>query len=67
MKRKFCFFMLLLMSVTFIYAENEKIVIAHRGACGYLPEHTLEARMLNLALTPLFCQTCVMCRFYSRI
>ena len=22
------------------------IVIAHRGACGYLPEHTLEAKAL---------------------
>ena len=23
--------------------KKEKIIIAHRGACGYLPEHTLEA------------------------
>ena len=29
MKRKFCFFMLLLMSVAFTYAENEKIVIKY--------------------------------------
>ena len=25
---------------------NQKIVIAHRGACGYLPEHTLEAKAM---------------------
>ena len=24
--------------------SNEKIVIAHRGASGYLPEHTLPAK-----------------------
>jgi glycerophosphoryl diester phosphodiesterase len=26
--------------------ENSKIIIAHRGASGYLPEHTLEAKAL---------------------
>lgn len=26
--------------------SNPPIVIAHRGACGYLPEHTLEAKAL---------------------
>ncbi len=26
--------------------NNSPIVIAHRGACGYLPEHTLEAKAL---------------------
>ncbi|MBL1416087.1 MAG: glycerophosphodiester phosphodiesterase [Moritella sp.] len=26
-----------------VFAANDKIVIAHRGASGYLPEHTLEA------------------------
>lgn len=30
-------------------AEGEKIVIAHRGASGYLPEHTLEAKALAVA------------------
>jgi glycerophosphoryl diester phosphodiesterase len=29
-----------------IKAKNQHIVIAHRGACGYLPEHTLEAKAL---------------------
>lgn len=24
--------------------NNEKLVIAHRGASGYLPEHTLESK-----------------------
>jgi glycerophosphoryl diester phosphodiesterase len=27
-------------------SEQEKIVIAHRGASGYLPEHTLESKVL---------------------
>lgn len=29
-----------------IFAQGEKIIIAHRGASGYLPEHTLEAKAL---------------------
>lgn len=29
--------------------ENEKIIIAHRGASGYLPEHTLEAKAMAYA------------------
>jgi glycerophosphoryl diester phosphodiesterase len=31
-------------------AGGKKIVIAHRGACGYLPEHTLEAVALAYAM-----------------
>lgn len=31
-------------------AEKPKIVIAHRGASGYLPEHTLEAKSLAYAM-----------------
>lgn len=31
-------------------AGAEKIVIAHRGACAYLPEHTLEAYAMAYAL-----------------
>ncbi len=31
-------------------AETLKIVIAHRGASGYLPEHTLEAKALAYAM-----------------
>jgi glycerophosphoryl diester phosphodiesterase len=27
-------------------ADKDVLVIAHRGACGYLPEHTLEAKAL---------------------
>ncbi len=30
--------------------ENNKIVIAHRGASGYLPEHTLEAKAMAYAM-----------------
>ena len=33
----------LVSTVSFGADANEKIVIAHRGASGYLPEHTLEA------------------------
>lgn len=29
---------------------NEKIVIAHRGASGYLPEHTIEAKAMAYAM-----------------
>ena len=29
---------------------NKKIVIAHRGASGYLPEHTLEAKVMAYAM-----------------
>ncbi len=28
------------------FAASTKLIIAHRGACGYLPEHTLEAKAL---------------------
>jgi len=31
-------------------ADREFLVIAHRGACGYLPEHTLEAKAFAYAL-----------------
>lgn len=31
---------------------NDKIVIAHRGASGYLPEHTLEAKALAHSMNP---------------
>ncbi|RLD80882.1 MAG: glycerophosphodiester phosphodiesterase, partial [Bacteroidetes bacterium] len=30
--------------------ESIKIVIAHRGASGYLPEHTLEAKAMAYAM-----------------
>lgn len=33
---------------------NTKIVIAHRGASGYLPEHTLEAKAMAHAMNPHF-------------
>ena len=34
----------------FSFAAEEKIVIAHRGASAYLPEHTLEAKVLAHAM-----------------
>ena len=33
---------------------NTKIVIAHRGASGYLPEHTMEAKAMAYAMNPDF-------------
>lgn len=35
-------------------ANHEKIVIAHRGASGYLPEHSLEAKAMAYAMKPDF-------------
>ncbi len=31
---------------------NSKIVVAHRGASGYLPEHTMEAKAMAYAMQP---------------
>ncbi|MFK8058689.1 MAG: glycerophosphodiester phosphodiesterase [Polaribacter sp.] len=33
---------------------NKKIVIAHRGASGYLPEHTLESKAMAFTMNPDF-------------
>ena len=33
---------------------DKKIVIAHRGASGYLPEHTMEAKAMAYAMHPDF-------------
>ena len=32
--------------------QKNKVVIAHRGASGYLPEHTLEAKAMAYAMHP---------------
>ena len=32
--------------------KSTKIVIAHRGASGYLPEHTMEAKAMSYAMNP---------------
>ena len=32
--------------------NTDKIVIAHRGASGYLPEHTLPAKALAYGMKP---------------
>ena len=34
----------------YTFASQEKLVIAHRGASGYLPEHTLESAVLSFAM-----------------
>ena len=36
------------------FKMNNKIVIAHRGASGYLPEHTLESKAMAYAMKPNF-------------
>ena len=35
-------------------ATSKKIVIAHRGASGYLPEHTLASKAMAYAMKPHF-------------
>lgn len=40
----------LMLASASVYAQSEKIVIAHRGASGYLPEHTLEAKAMAYAM-----------------
>lgn len=41
----------ILMAVTLqSQAQTQKVVIAHRGASGYLPEHTLEAKSMAYAM-----------------
>ena len=37
-------------SMGFAIAGNEKIVIAHRGASGYLPEHSMAAKAMAYAM-----------------
>ncbi|GJM13945.1 MAG: glycerophosphoryl diester phosphodiesterase [Pseudohongiella sp.] len=42
---------LLLMTATLSsQAQSQKVVIAHRGASGYLPEHTLQAKAMAFAM-----------------
>ncbi|EUB40300.1 glycerophosphodiester phosphodiesterase domain protein [Fusobacterium sp. CM1] len=50
MKLKSCLVLLGILSSTVLFAaHNGKIIIAHRGASGYLPEHTLESKALAFA------------------
>lgn len=47
MKKKWVFTALALFAISnSIFASGNKVVIAHRGASAYLPEHTLEAKAL---------------------
>lgn len=47
MKKKWVFTALALFAISnSVFAAGNKVVIAHRGASGYLPEHTLEAKAL---------------------
>lgn len=38
-----------ILSSATLFAQNGKLIIAHRGASGYLPEHTLESKALAFA------------------
>ncbi|MGY4706853.1 glycerophosphodiester phosphodiesterase [Candidatus Bipolaricaulota sp. J31] len=49
MRRIFCLFLTVLTLASLALA-GEKIVIGHRGAAGYLPEHTLESYSFAYAL-----------------
>lgn len=42
--------LIILLAITTSAAGAEKVVIAHRGASGYLPEHTLAAKVLAYAM-----------------
>ena len=42
--------LLTLISLTVMAQETQPIIIAHRGASGYLPEHTLEAKAMAHAM-----------------
>ncbi|MFT6349659.1 MAG: glycerophosphoryl diester phosphodiesterase [Psychromonas sp.] len=41
---------LLMISSAASFAHAEKIVVAHRGASGYLPEHSMEAKSMAYAM-----------------
>ena len=43
----------------------EKIVIAHRGASGYLPEHTLAAKSMAYAMGATYIEQDVVCLLYT--
>ena len=46
-----CGFVILYLTIpNNIFASQEKLVIAHRGASGYIPEHTLEGAVLAFAM-----------------
>jgi glycerophosphoryl diester phosphodiesterase len=52
---RICKFMIRILGVAFMVtagsgAVAQKIVVAHRGASGYLPEHTLEAKAMAYAM-----------------
>ena len=45
------FYLIILLAIPLeSFANQEKIIIAHRGASGYLPEHTLEGAALAFAM-----------------
>ena len=46
-----CFYLIISSTITFeSFASQKKLIIAHRGASGYLPEHTLPSAALAFAM-----------------
>lgn len=43
-----------LFTQTIVGRSEDKIIIAHRGASGYLPEHTMESKAMAYAMHPDF-------------
>jgi len=43
---KITFFVAMVLFTTAATAGNEKLIIAHRGVSGYLPEHTLASKAM---------------------
>jgi len=43
-------FVSMVLTVTVVFGDRRTIIVAHRGASGYLPEHTLAAKALAYAM-----------------
>ena len=50
MHKPFFFGLLATLVISSTQSVADKIVIAHRGASGYLPEHTLEAKAMAYSM-----------------
>ena len=60
MHKNIIFFLFILMPCSNFFSQsivsktNDKVIIAHRGASGYLPEHTMESKAMAYAMHPDF-------------
>ncbi len=46
------FYIFIINAQSIVNSKTKKIVIAHRGASGYLPEHTMESKAMAYAMHP---------------